>query len=186
MCWNHCETLALFTSWHSVSVLMLKSVYISGFNKYVNQVHISLGMQMSLMRKNKLQNKQTKAEKMLNSSCESGDRKEVDWRYWAVILAILGLFNQLILKLWQINCFLAGSGLGKDGSQTEFSHKKAWKSLVLLFVAIQRAERIEFHGLNSLTRAQYHSKGPQLSETLVCAAIIKIAVWFQCRGTEWE
>ena len=55
------ESFALFTSWRSVSVLILKTVYISGFNKYVNQVHISLGMQMSLMRKdNKLQNKQTK------------------------------------------------------------------------------------------------------------------------------
>lgn len=136
MCWNHCETLALFTSWHSVSVLMLETVYIPGFNKYVNQVHISLGMQMSLMRKDKLQNKQTKAEKMLNSLCKSGDRKEVDWRFWDVILAILGLFNQPILKLWQINCFFAGRELGKDGSQAEFSHKMAWKSLGLLFVAI--------------------------------------------------
>lgn len=69
MCWNHWEALALFTLWHSVSALMLKTVYIIGFNKYVNQVHISLGMQMSLMRKDKLQNKQTKAEKMLNSLC---------------------------------------------------------------------------------------------------------------------
>lgn len=55
---------------------MLETVYIPGFNKYVNQVHISLGMQMSLMRKDKLQNKQTKAEKMLNSLCASGDRKK--------------------------------------------------------------------------------------------------------------
>lgn len=51
---------------------MLKTVYVPGFNKYVNQVHISLGMQMSLMRKDKLQNKQTKAGKMLNSSVKVG------------------------------------------------------------------------------------------------------------------
>lgn len=129
MCWNHCETPALFTSRHSVSVLMLETVYIPGFNKYVNQVHISLGMQMSLMRKDKLQNKQTKAEKMLNSLCASGDTKEVDWRFWNVILAILGLFNQPILKLWQINCFFAGRELEKEAARQSFPlrrHENLW------------------------------------------------------------
>lgn len=38
-------------------------------------MHISLGMQMSLMRKdNKLQTKQTKEQNMVNSLCESGER----------------------------------------------------------------------------------------------------------------
>lgn len=54
---------------------------------------------MSLMRTDKLQNKQTKAENMLKSPCGSGDRKEVDWRCWDVILAVLGLLHQLISKL---------------------------------------------------------------------------------------
>lgn len=53
------DSFMLFKSWCSFSVPILKTVYIYGFNKYVNQVHISLEMQMSLMTKDKIiQNKQ--------------------------------------------------------------------------------------------------------------------------------
>lgn len=155
MCWNHWEALALFTLWHSVSALMLKTVYIIGFNKYVNQVHISLGMQMSLMSKDKLQNKQTKADEMLNSL----------YRWKGSGLEMLG-WNPCSpgavpsAQLWQIQCSLARM------AARQLAHKEEGKSLVLLFVALLRAERIELPWLHSLTRAQNLSKGPQLSETL--------------------
>lgn len=60
----------LFKSRCSVSVPILKTVYMYGFHKYVNQVHISLEMQMSLMRKDN--SKQTKEQNVVNSSHKRG------------------------------------------------------------------------------------------------------------------